>query len=195
MGSELKKPAAKTAERNFKKLSNVEHVRMRTGMWLGQNSLSNFQQHFFRKNKEGIYEIFHEEIEDIPAKIKCLDEACMNAIDEYRKNQNDKSIPEKEKMNRLVVSSILLIAKEFRFQTTEEEFHLTNAEGVYLHLMYGENFDDKVKEDHVAGQNGVGISLVSNGFYFFPSKNSEQRCHVPQAVHPNRRNSKNYSQF
>ena len=62
MGSELKKPAAKTAERNFKKLSNVEHVRMRTGMWLGQNSLSNFQQHFFRKNKDGIYEIFHEEI-------------------------------------------------------------------------------------------------------------------------------------
>ncbi len=33
-------------ERNFKKLSNVEHVRMRTGMWLGQNSASTFEQHF-----------------------------------------------------------------------------------------------------------------------------------------------------
>ncbi len=72
-------------ERNFKKLSNVEHVRMRTGMWLGQNSASTFEQHFFRKNNEDKYEIVHEELEDVPAKLKCLDEACMNAVDEYRK--------------------------------------------------------------------------------------------------------------
>lgn len=38
-------------ERNFKKLSNVEHVRMRTGMWLGQNSASTFEQHFFRQEQ------------------------------------------------------------------------------------------------------------------------------------------------
>ena len=42
------KPNTKeSGERNFKKLSNVEHVRMRTGMWLGQNSMSTFEQHFF----------------------------------------------------------------------------------------------------------------------------------------------------
>ena len=75
--------------RNFKKLSNVEHVRMRTGMWLGQNSLSTFEQHFFKAEDDN-YIITHEEIQDIPAKLKCLDEACMNAVDEYRKNLNDK---------------------------------------------------------------------------------------------------------
>lgn len=151
--------AVKKQERNFKKLSNVEHVRMRTGMWLGQNSKANFEQHYFRKNNEDKYEISHEEIEDIPAKLKCLDEACMNAIDEFRKNQNDKSISEKEKMNRLIVS-LSTDTKRIKISDNGRGIPAKNAEGVYLHLMYGENFDDQVKQDHVAGQNGVGISLV-----------------------------------
>ncbi len=153
-------------QRNFRKLSNVEHVRMRTGMWLGQNSLSTFTQHFFRPTGKGGYEIFHEEIEDIPAKLKCLDEACMNAVDEYRKNLNDKTLAPKEKMNKLIVS----LSNDCKRVTVEDNgrgIPAENAEGVYLHLMYGENFDDKVKEDHVAGQNGVGISLVRMVSKFF----------------------------
>jgi DNA gyrase subunit B len=138
-------------------------------MWLGQNSLSNFQQHFFRKNKDGVYEIFHEEIEDIPAKLKCLDEACMNAVDEYRKNQNDKSIPEKEKMSKLLIA-VSADRKRITISDNGRGIPAENAEGVYLHLMYGENFDDKVKEDHVAGQNGVGISLVRMVSTFFRVK-------------------------
>ncbi|EMJ56650.1 toprim domain protein [Leptospira interrogans serovar Valbuzzi str. Duyster] len=156
-------------ERNFKKLSNVEHVRMRTGMWLGQNSASTFEQHFFRKNNEGKYEIVHEELEDVPAKLKCLDEACMNAVDEYRKNQKDKSIPEKDKMSKLIVQ----LSSDRKCVTIADNgrgIPATNAEGVYLHLMYGENFDDHVKQDHVAGQNGVGISLVRMVSNYFKVK-------------------------
>lgn len=156
-------------ERNFKKLSNVEHVRMRTDMWLGQNSASTFEQHFFRKNNEGKYEIVHEELEDVPAKLKCLDEACMNAVDEYRKNQKDKSIPEKDKMSKLIVQ----LSSDRKCVTIADNgrgIPATNAEGVYLHLMYGENFDDHVKQDHVAGQNGVGISLVRMVSNYFKVK-------------------------
>ncbi|EKR74013.1 toprim domain protein [Leptospira noguchii str. 2006001870] len=156
-------------ERNFKKLSNVEHVRMRTGMWLGQNSASTFEQHFFRKNNESKYEIVHEELEDVPAKLKCLDEACMNAVDEYRKNQKDKSIPEKDKMSKLVIQ----LSSDRKCVTIADNgrgIPAANAEGVYLHLMYGENFDDHVKQDHVAGQNGVGISLVRMVSNYFKVK-------------------------
>lgn len=170
MGSAVKeKETNKKQERNFRRLSHVEHVRMRTGMWLGQNSLSTFHQHFFKKNKDGVYEIFHEEIEDIPAKLKCLDEACMNAVDEYRKNLYDKTLSDKEKMNKLIVS---LSADRKRVTVTDNGRGIPaeNAEGVFLHLMYGENFDDKVKEDHVAGQNGVGISLVRIVSSFFRVK-------------------------
>jgi DNA gyrase subunit B len=152
-------------KRNFKKLSNVEHVRMRTGMWLGQNSLSTFEQHFFKSGAKG-YEIFHEELEDIPAKLKCLDEACMNAVDEYRKNLNDKSIQPKDKMSKIIVS-LSTDQKRITIEDNGRGIPAENAEGVYLHLMYGENFDDKVKEDHVAGQNGVGISLVRMVSSFF----------------------------
>ena len=155
----MAKAAKKTSDRNFRKLSNVEHVRMRTGMWLGQNSMSTFDQHFFRKDKDGVFEISHEEINDIPAKLKCLDEACMNAVDEFRKNQKDKKIPEKEKMNKLTVT-LSADGKKISVNDNGRGIPAANAEGVFLHLMYGENFDDKVKEDHVAGQNGVGISLV-----------------------------------
>lgn len=155
--------------RNFKKLSNVEHVRMRTGMWLGQNSLSTFEQHFFTKDSAGTYDIVHEELSDIPAKLKCLDEACMNCVDEYRKNLNDKSIPEKDKMNKLIIQ-LSTDRKRVTIQDNGRGIPADNAEGVYLHLMYGENFDDKVKEDHVAGQNGVGISLVRMVSSFFRVK-------------------------
>lgn len=155
--------------RNFKKLSNVEHVRMRTGMWLGQNSLSTFEQHFFKKDKAGTYDIQHEELQDIPAKLKCLDEACMNCVDEYRKNLNDKNIPDKDKMNKLIIQ-LSSDRKRVTIQDNGRGIPAENAEGVYLHLMYGENFDDKVKEDHVAGQNGVGISLVRMVSSFFRVK-------------------------
>lgn len=155
--------------RNFKKLSNVEHVRMRTGMWLGQNSLSTFEQHFFTKDSAGTYDIVHEELSDIPAKLKCLDEACMNCVDEYRKNLNDKSIQEKDKMNKLIIQ-LSTDRKRVTIQDNGRGIPADNAEGVYLHLMYGENFDDKVKEDHVAGQNGVGISLVRMVSSFFRVK-------------------------
>ena len=151
--------------RNFKKLSNVEHVRMRTGMWLGQNSLSTFEQHFFKAEDDN-YFITHEEIQDIPAKLKCLDEACMNAVDEYRKNLNDKAIQLKDKMSKLIVG-LSTDQKRISVEDNGRGIPSDNAEGVYLHLMYGENFDDKVKEDHVAGQNGVGISLVRMVSTFF----------------------------
>lgn len=159
-------------KRNFKKLSNVEHVRMRTGMWLGQNSLSTFEQHFFKKTKE-TYEILHEELEDIPAKLKCLDEACMNAVDEYRKNLNDRTIQPKDKMSKLIVS-LSADQKRVTVEDNGRGIPAENAEGVYLHLMYGENFDDKVKEDHVAGQNGVGISLVRMVSSFFRVETSSK---------------------
>ncbi len=161
--------ASSSNARNFKKLSNVEHVRMRTGMWLGQNSLSTFEQHFFKKDSSGYYDISHEELSDIPAKIKCLDEACMNCVDEYRKNLNDKTIPEKDKMNRLIIQ-LSTDRKRVTIEDNGRGIPADNAEGVYLHLMYGENFDDKVKEDHVAGQNGVGISLVRMVSSFFKVK-------------------------
>lgn len=151
---------AEQKKRVFQKLSNVEHVRLRTGMWLGQNSMSTYEQHFFkfdaRSNK---FSIEHREIEEIPAKMKCLDEACMNCVDEYRRNLMDDSIAPRDRMKTLSVT----LSDDRKRVTVEDNgrgIPVDNAEGVFLHLMYGENFDDKVREEHVAGQNGVGISLV-----------------------------------
>jgi DNA gyrase subunit B len=121
--------------------------------------MSTFDQHFFERDPKGHYEVIHRELNDIPAKLKCLDEACMNAVDEYRKNQKDKKIPPKEKMDKLTVE-LSDDCKRVSVADNGRGIPAKNAEGVFLHLMYGENFDDKVKEDHVAGQNGVGISLV-----------------------------------
>ena len=156
------------AKRKFKKLSNVDHVRLRTGMWLGQNSTSTFKQHFFEPqivNSEGnliqdsIYQISHEEIIDIPAKLKCFDEACMNCVDEYVKNQNDKNIPLAKKMSWIEVN-LSEDNEEVTIKDNGRGIPAKNADQVFIHLMYGENFDDDNQSDYVAGQNGVGISLV-----------------------------------
>ena len=152
------KSSGKGDDRKFRQLSNVEHVRMRTGMWLGQNSKATVSQHFFVNKRSG-YEIEHEEVEIIPAVWKCLDETCMNTIDEYRKNQSDKKVKPKDRMNRLEV----VLSDDRKTVTVTDNgrgIPMDNVEGVYLHLMYGENFDDLVQQDHVAGQNGVGVSLV-----------------------------------
>lgn len=147
-------------KRVFQKLSNVEHVRLRTGMWLGQNSKSTYEQHFFKfDGRSKSFAIEHREIEEIPAKMKCLDEACMNAVDEYRRNLADSTIPPREKMNALTVT-LSDDKKRICVADNGRGIPVENAEGVFLHLMYGENFDDKAREEHVAGQNGVGISLV-----------------------------------
>lgn len=163
-GAEAASSGAKSAakgkdNRRFRKLSNVEHVRMRTGMWLGQNSKAQVFQHFFERAKDGTYSIEHEEVELIPAVWKCLDEACMNSIDEYRKNQNDKNIKPRDRMSRLDVT----LSDDRRTVSVSDNgrgIPQENCEGVFMHLMYGENFDDMAQSDHVAGQNGVGISLV-----------------------------------
>jgi DNA gyrase subunit B len=151
---------AEQKKRVFLKLSNVEHVRLRTGMWLGQNSKSTYDQHFFKFDaRSKKFSIEHLEIEEIPAKMKCLDEACMNCVDEYRRNLLDKSIKPRDKMSRLTVT-LSDDRKRVTVADNGRGIPVENAEGVFLHLMYGENFDDKVREEHVAGQNGVGISLV-----------------------------------
>ncbi len=154
-------PATKApkSDRNFRKLSNVEHVRLRTGMWLGQNSQAEISQHYLLPDKKGVYNIEHREINIIPAVWKCLDETCMNAIDEYRKNLNDKKLTPRDRMNRLDVQ----LSDDRKTVTVSDNgrgIPVANVEGVYLHLMYGENFDDMARSDHVAGQNGVGVSLV-----------------------------------
>lgn len=155
----------KPQERNFRKLSNVEHVRLRPGMWLGQNSESTYSQHFFEK-EVGALKVVHEEITEIPAKMKCLDEAVMNCVDEYIKNLNDNSIAPKNKMTMISVE-LSNDCKRVAISDNGRGIPYNNAEGVFLHLMYGENFDDEVKRDRVAGQNGVGISLVRIVSNFF----------------------------
>lgn len=151
--------AAPKGDRNFRKLSNVEHVRLRTGMWLGQNSRAEISQHYLLPDRKGLYNIEHREIEIIPAVWKCLDETCMNGIDEYRKNLGDKKLKPGQRMSRLDVT----LGDDRKTVTVADNgrgIPAANAEGVYLHLMYGENFDDMARSDHVAGQNGVGVSLV-----------------------------------
>ena len=166
--------------RKFRQLSNVEHVRLRTGMWLGQNSPAIYNQHFFTVNEEEKYSVIHREIEEIPAKLKCLDEACMNAVDEYNRNLQDKTIPRNKKMTTL---KVVLSHGNKRIQIIDNGRGIPekNAEGVFLHLMYGENFDDDATREHVAGQNGVGISLVRIVSKYFlvkthHGKNTFEKC-------------------
>ncbi len=146
-------------KRVFKQLSNVEHVRLRTGMWLGQNSLAHYDQHFFTPSANGKVKIHFEELSEIPAKLKCLDEVCMNAVDEYSRNQSDVSLSSHQRMTTLHIT-LHNGGKRITVWDNGRGIPAANAEAVFLHLMYGENFDDTARQEHVAGQNGVGVSLV-----------------------------------
>ena len=146
---------------NYKKLSIREHVRLRTGMYLGSN-IPQICNDWIIYNNDNELKIIKEDLEYPPAIYKAIDEIIVNAIDHYTRTQN-----ENDKCN--------IIKCNFNKETGEisiynngtgievlkyekEDYYI--PEMIFSHAMTGSNFKDD-ENKITGGLNGLGSKCTN----------------------------------
>lgn len=137
----------------YKKLTDIEHVLLRPGMYVGSIK--------HRSDDISIYEDGKFKIENInynPAFLKIFDEIVSNSVDEHRRYP--------KKLNKLDVTidcdNGLITVKDNGGIIVEKhpEHNEWIPELIFSNLKAGSNFDD-TEERLVAGTNGVGSTLTN----------------------------------
>ena len=147
---------AKKIEEKYQQLSEVEHVLLRPGMWVG--SIKDEERSCF------VYDIDEEKmiIKDIvyvPAMLKLFDEVLSNSCDEYRRKDNmglNKiiiKINRKEQEISVIDNGGIPIVKHKEAKMYVPEF-------IFGQLRTSSNYDD-TEDRNVIGTNGVGSSLTN----------------------------------
>ena len=148
---------------NYKKLSIRDHVRLRTGMYLGSN-ISQICTDWIITDDNDEITIKREDLEYAPAIYKAIDEIIVNAIDHYTRTYNyegnDKCNIIKCNFNK-ETGEISVYNNGTGIDTSKyenENFHI--PEMIFSHAMSGSNFvddDNKI----TGGLNGLGAKLTN----------------------------------
>ena len=141
--------------KDIKVLSDREHVRLRTTVYLGSTETALYEVPIFEKD-----DIKIKQKEFIPALFKAFNEITDNAIDELTQlKKKDKKVS--------VVHDV--IKNKYRISDNGRgvpiDVHPQTSrytpETVFTELRSGRNFDDAAKDSGVIGTNGVGSSCVA----------------------------------
>ena len=145
----------KTEVTAYKKLSDIEHVLIRPGMYAG--SIVPLTEESWRVDQTA-NKMVMEELTWNPAFLKLFDEIISNAVDESRR-PSSKLDTIKVMLNRdsgeITVEDNGGIIVEL-----QPEYGEYVPSMIFGHLRAGSNFDDDV-DDEVAGQNGIGATLTN----------------------------------
>lgn len=141
----------KTIEEKYKKLTDIEHVLLRSQMYIGSNKPNTSIKHIIEEGK-----IVKKEITYIPGFIKLFDEIIMNSIDESKR--------EGSKLNIVKVSikdnSISIWDNGGIMVVKHKEHNEYIPEMVFSNMKAGSNFNED-EERTGSGLNGVGSVLVN----------------------------------
>ena len=141
--------------KDIKVLSDREHVRLRTAIYLGSTEEASYEVPIFEKNDIKIKQKFF-----IPAIFKAFNEISDNAIDELTQlSKKDKKITYAHDtiLNRFrICDNGRGVPIDLHPQTKSY-----TPETVFTELRSGRNFDDSAKDSGVIGTNGVGSSCVA----------------------------------
>lgn len=138
-------------------LSDNEHVRKRTNLYLGNTQRAEYQIPIF--GQEGEFSI--QQVEFIPAVYKTVNEIVDNSLDEFQKLNG--SVKRKTiKINCDPLTGEYNISDNGRGVPIDiHQSGKHTPEVVFGQLRAGRNFNDDEKESGVIGQNGVGSSCVN----------------------------------
>ena len=149
---------AKKIEEKYKELSEVEHVLLRPGMWVG--STKEEERSFYIYNTD-TSKMEQKDLVYVPAMLKVVDEVISNSCDEYRRKDN-------MGLNQLIVT---ILPKENKVIVRDNggiPVVKHKMAGVYVpefifgRLRTSSNYDD-TEDRNIVGTNGVG-SALSNVF-------------------------------
>ena len=156
----------------YKKLTDIEHVLLRPGMYVGSIK--------HRTDDISIYDDGRFKTESVtynPAFLKIFDEIVSNSVDEHRRNPR--------KLNQLNVlvnperGAILVKDNGGIIVDKHPEHDEWIPELIFSNLKAGSNFDDS-EERLVAGTNGVGSTLTNIFSRVFRVKTSDGKKQFSQ---------------
>jgi DNA gyrase subunit B len=140
---------------DIKVLTDREHVRLRTAIYLGSTETALYEVPIFEKN-----DIKIKQKEFIPALFKAFNEIADNAIDELTQlKKKDKKVS----IIHDVIKNKYRIGDNGRGVPIDvhPQTNRHTPETVFTELRSGRNFDDDAKDSGVIGTNGVGSSCVA----------------------------------
>jgi DNA topoisomerase-2 len=143
----------KTIEKKYRKLTDIEHVLARPGMYVG--SVKPHDADLFVLNKSHKFEKIKTTYN--PAFLKIFDEIISNSIDEHKRNPrlNQLHVSVDQKLKQITIMDNGGIPVKIH-----KEYNEWIPEMIFSNLKTGSNFDDS--EDRlVAGTNGVGATLTN----------------------------------
>ncbi len=142
----------KTIEEKYRKLSDVEHVLLRPGMYCGSIKPRQEDYHLLDGEK-----LVKRSVTYNPAFLKIFDEIVSNSVDEHRRNPKLNEI-------RITVDTATSTIKVWDNGgipvVKHSEYDEWVPEMIFSNLKAGSNFNDD-EERLVAGTNGVGSTLTN----------------------------------
>ncbi len=146
----------KTIEEKYKSMTEIEHVLLRSGMWVG-SVRDEEKQLFIYDDESG--KMTSKEVTYVPAMLKLVDEVLSNSCDEYRRKDNmglDEirvSINTKDNSITIRDNGGIPVVKHKEAKMYVPEF-------IFGQLRTSSNYDDS-EDRAVVGTNGVGSSLCN----------------------------------
>ena len=154
---------AKSLEKQYQKLTDIEHVLLRPSMYIGSIAAHSGEQYLYDGTSVKIVEVNYN-----PGFIKLFDEIVSNSVDEHRRNP---------KLNEIRVTinldnSGISVWDNGGIPVQKHPVHKEwIPEMLFSNLKSGSNFDDS-EQRTVAGTNGVGAVLAN----IFSKKFSISTC-------------------
>jgi len=143
----------KTIEETYKKLSQLEHIRLRPGMYVGNTKRVIEEMWVFNGEK-----MCKKMVKYCPAFLKIFDEALTNATDHTTRDPNVSYI----KVDIDTTKGEISICNNGSGVPVviHKQHNIYVPELIFGHLMSGSNYDDNEKRIG-AGTNGLGIKLTN----------------------------------
>ena len=144
---------SKAVEQKYRKLTDIEHVLLRPGMYIG--SVKQHEGEIYLLNEERKFET--RKVSYNPAFLKIFDEIISNSVDEHKRNPKLNQI--EVKVNR--ENNTISISDNGGIPVQKhKEYEEWIPELIFSNLKTGSNFDDS-EDRTVAGTNGVGATLTN----------------------------------
>jgi len=143
----------KDNEQKYRKLTDIEHVLLRPGMYVGSNKPHENEEWLL--NDQG--QFIKKQVKYTPGFLKIFDEIISNSADEHRRNP---------KLNKITVrvdtetGKIAILDNGGIPVQKHKEYDEWIPQIIFSNLRAGSNFDDTEERD-VAGLNGVGSTLTN----------------------------------
>lgn len=145
--------SSKSIEQKYRKLSDIEHVLLRPGMYVG--STKSREEEIYVLGDEGKFE--KRKLTYNPAFLKIFDEIVSNSVDEHRRNSKLNEI----KVDIDPVNNSVCVRDNGGIPVVKHAEHDEwIPELIFSNLKAGSNFNDD-EERLVAGTNGVGSTLTN----------------------------------